>query len=423
MYGAAWEQSCAALHHCDDEHERWVEPAIASLTRLRACALMLGKRLEYLDLTLKLLSHRLRWAIPAGRRKCFALEALYMLTSLPEVGSSAREAIARLPSELSSAPDLFSPGFGKFAHQAPSDLTLPVHDDVDSSGFASYDPITTLGPESIEVHLSCSWRQLVSFSVTFPEATEAMGSTCTFTLRVISHVPVGLPLSRLDLRFNKEYIGTVTILDSSGLKPADRFHQVLTSSPSPHHGSHSHSHRRRRSQDHRAGHEHGHHRRRSSSPVGPAGLPSSPLSPSDGTSPPSTRLSSTRERTVLSVELDPSTKTASAPLLLQPDVPLDLKVSMALPSQDGVEVGDVLYATLLKLTLDIPPAPEGQPPPKDTWAKPVCLSLPSGVVYQEGLGVVRADVCEEGHDGIVASEPSTVQVPLCAAVSAPTDVR
>ena len=75
------------------------------------------------------------------------------------------------------------------------------------------EPMVTLLPGAIEVALGCGSRQLVSFSVSFHEATVAMGGSCLFRLRIISHLPLPLHLSKLCVRFNKDYMGTIDVLE------------------------------------------------------------------------------------------------------------------------------------------------------------------------------------------------------------------
>lgn len=79
--------------------------------------------------------------------------------------------------------------------------------------------------------LGCPFRQLLSFSVTFPTSTAALGTVCPLTLRLVSHLPLPLHASSLHLRFNQDYAGAITVLDPSPLSALDRLAQSWATPP------------------------------------------------------------------------------------------------------------------------------------------------------------------------------------------------
>lgn len=88
-----------------------------------------------------------------------------------------------------------------------------------------------------------------------------------------------------------------------------------------------------------------------------------------------------------------------------------------MPSGFGlqVEVGDVIHATLLKVCVALPPSTgEGN---SVLGRGLLCLTVPSGVKYMDGLGVTNHYAVEEDHDGSLASQPVSIPVPIRAPVS------
>jgi hypothetical protein len=80
-----------------------------------------------------------------------------------------------------------------------------------------------------------------------------------------------------------------------------------------------------------------------------------------------------------------------------------------------VEVGDVIHATLLKVCVALPPSTgEGS---SVLGRGLLCLTMPSGVKYMDGLGVTNHYAVEEDHDGSLASQPVSIPVPIRAPVS------
>jgi hypothetical protein len=55
MVGTAWQHYCLAVRTHDEEKAGWPEATVSMLSRARLCALRLDKRVEYLDLSFKLL--------------------------------------------------------------------------------------------------------------------------------------------------------------------------------------------------------------------------------------------------------------------------------------------------------------------------------------------------------------------------------
>lgn len=179
--------------------------------------------------------------------------------------------------------------------------------DVDSSGCMPLEPMCIVTPDSVEVRhrhiphfhnmqlppnltlpavpgqvsLECAWRQLLSFSLIFPCASASMGSVCPFTLRIISHLPLPLHASSLELRFNKDYAGIITVLDPSPLTPTQRLSESWSSPPPP----------------------------------------------------PPDSLKSPRAKQPEHLTLDEN-KTVRASLLLLPETPLDLRLSLPIPGEN-----------------------------------------------------------------------------------------
>ena len=242
------------------------------------------------------------------------------------------------------------------------------------------DPLLRLPAEpgaGMEAMLECGangGRQLLSFSVAFLRAAAAMGDACPLTLRIVSHWPLPLRASRLLLRFNKDYLGAVTVLDAGGPPAAaDRWRASLAQPPPP-----------------------------------------APSSSSDDDH----------------QEVD-ETGTARAPLLLRPDAPLDLRLAVPVPTHELVEVGDLLHALSLHASLDPLPAPTApllpcgaRPFAGAAGAGPFTLTVPSGVACLDG-GVKAANVCcraaeveAEAGGGmqLVVAQPSSLPVPLHASL-------
>ena len=117
------------------------------------------------------------------------------------------------------------------------------------------------------------------------------------------------------------------------------------------------------------------------------------------------------------------TKVVRTSLVLEPDVPLDVCLSVVVPTHELVEVGDMLYPLQLKLTMNMPDygnqAAKAFPSSAKPYARPLCFNMLSGVTYMDSLGVVAADICEEARapDYIVSSQSTTLPVPLQASVS------
>lgn len=239
----------------------------------------------------------------------------------------------------------------------------------------------TLLPDMVQVDLNCGWRQLVSFSACFPEATAAMGGSCLMLLRVVSHLPLPLRVSEMLLRFNKPYIGTVRIVEASSLPAStasalDRVKQSFTAAP--------------------------------------AAFPP-PL------------------QSAVKVD-DQKTAHVTLPLLLQPDTPLDLLLTLSLPTDEAVEIGDMLHAVQLQLLINSPTSsslsfssslPSSPFPP---LRRSLCLNIPSGVAYVDGFGVTKANVFKglataaaatatgASPSSSLAAQPSSLPIPLQASL-------
>lgn len=415
----AWPHYCAALRRYSEEHgPGWHVLAAAALLRARRCALALGRPAHYLDLTLRLLAHGLRPALGAGDRRLLALEALHLLSGLPDFATAAAAA-AEAPGwgQLAGLPNVFTAQFPPTAAAAGVAALGEVVYDEDGAGVSMMDeaaevpgtaplgvePLLRLPAEpgaggGVEAALECGangGRQLLSFSVAFPRAAAAMGDACPLTLRVVSHWPVPLRASRLLLRFNKDYLGAVTVLDAGGPPTAaERWRASLAPLSAP---------------------------------------PPPPGSSSAGSS------SSANDDAANYQEVDEA-GTARAPLLLRPDHPLDLRLAVPVPTHELVEVGDLLHALSLHVSLDPDPlpAPSAAGPllpcgvrPFTAGAGPFTLTVPSGVACLDG-GVKAANVCcrvdadaattmgaggqQQRSSPLVVAQPSSLPVPLHASL-------
>ncbi len=363
--GEAWLHYCLALRWYGDERDGggWGFVTSTVLLHARQCALALGKQEQYLDLTLKLLSHGLRAALAPEDRRVFFLELWYLL-----FGLKAPDALLPPASASSSSPTLFNPA----TKMAPSSSTeggpVTYDEGVDASFSSSsslalaLEPMVTLLPDAVEVALECGWRHLVSFSVTFPEASTAMGGCCPLVLRLVSHLPLPVRLSHLQLRFNKD-IGIIRVVERtpSPSSPTDRLRQSFAPPPPP-----------------------------------------PPFSrPTPALPHPYTEVDETKVARV------------DTPLLLQPDAPLDLFLAVPVPTHELVEVGDTLHAVQLQLFVDAPPTPPSPSPSLSPWCRTLCLNVPSGVAYRDGFGVMATNIFKAGSP---ATHPSSLPVPLEAAV-------
>ena len=250
-----------------------------------------------------------------------------------------------------------------------------MDDTAEGTAPMSVEPLLRLPAEpgaGVEAVLECGangGRQLLSFSVAFPRVAVAMGDACPLTLRVVSHWPLPLRASRLLLRFNKDYLGAVTVVDAGGpAAAADRWRASLAQPP-------------------------------------PAPTPaSSSSSGSDDHQ-----------------EVD-ETGTARARLLLRPDAPLDLRLAVPVPTHELVEVGDLLHALSLHVSLDPLPSPTAPVLPCGArpFPGPFTLTVPSGVACLD-RGVKAANVCcraaaGAGGEQLVVAQPSSLPVPLHASL-------
>lgn len=383
MPAEAWPHYCAALRRYSEEAEAgsgWHLLSAGVLLRTRRAAAALGKQGHYLDCTLRLLSHGLRAALGAEDRRLLCLEALYLLYGLPEFASAAAAATSSGGEVL---PSVFTARFPPAASAGTGEGGAVTYDEGEEEGKAGgsmmdegeggaggasqmgVPPMLQLLPEGIEAALDCGGgRQLLSFSVAFPQATAAMGGACPLILRVVSHLPLPLRPSRLLLRFNKDYLGTITVLDASSpasSSPTERLKAALLAPP-----------------------------------------PSAAAAP-----PPSCT-------TFQNVD---DNGAAQAPLLLLPDTPLDLRLAVPVPTHELVEVGDLLHALSLQVVVG-PPSPAitaALPCGARPCARPLTLSVPSGVTCLEGT-VLTANVCCYTDDAAVVSQPSSLPVPLHASL-------
>ncbi|KAM3571497.1 hypothetical protein VYU27_006473 [Nannochloropsis oceanica] len=373
----AWGHYCTALKRYE-RYEKlglegggcggsvgWSLPTVVMLGRMRVCALRLGgveKNLgQYLDLTLKLLSQDLRGMVGEETRKLFWEEVLFLVFGIQ------REERGQQQQQASSLWSSIFTFHEQQQRQPPTNFTSSVsklgpvtYDDsgeeTASSVSTSLEPMLTLLTDTVQVDLNCGWRQLVSFSLCFPDATAAMGCSCLVLLRVVSHLPLPLHVSEMLLRFNKPYIGAVRIVEASSLPAStasalDRIKQSFTAAPA---------------------------------------LVAPPLQPA------------------VKVD-DQNTAHVTLSLLLQPDKPLDIPLTLSLPMGEAVEVGDLLHAVQLQLLIN---APNSTSPsfssslfsPFPPLRRSLCLNLPSGVAYTDGLGVTRANVFKGPVSAAAATE-------------------
>jgi hypothetical protein len=410
MHAEAWSHYRAALRRYSEENGGgWHLLTAAALLRARRCAAALGKQGHYLDLTLRLLAHGLRPALGVGDRRLLWLEALYLLFGLPDIAAAAAVPVtagagagagagglpsvftARFPPSAGPVGSVGGPitydheegeeGEGSLGGVGGSSMMLDEHDGGGAAASPSplgMEPMLQLpadGGGVVEAALECGGsggRQLVSFSVAFPQATAAMGGACPLVLRIVSHLPLPVRPARLLLRFNKDYLGTITVLDAAALSPTDRLKDSLQ-------------------------------------PNATATAPPPPPPPPSSSS---------------YQDVDDN-GTARSPLLLLPDTPLDIRLAVPVPTHELVEVGDLLHALSLHVVID-PPSP---PPPSTTtlpcsarpYARPFALRLPSGVACLEGA-VRAANVCcyqppsSSSSSPLVVAQPSSLPVPLHASL-------
>jgi hypothetical protein len=329
-----------ALRQYDEDRDGCGPVTVGVLERARLCCFRLGRTAEYLDFSLKLLSRRLWGSVEPARRRVLAREVLYMLTGVDVA-----------PQE-EPPPIIAAEGFGADA-AAPAPPPQGAARGDEDSGLGPYEPMVSSEGEVVEVALRCEWRQLVSAAAVFKSNTCAKAKVCPVLLRLVSHLPFPLPLSRIELASNRDYIGTITLHNSLAGSVVEKLRQMAAD---------------------------------------PASCPAPP--------PPQY------------VEADDK-GAASVPLLLRPEQPLDIPLGLPIPTHELVKVEDIIHVTTFKLFLDVDAR---SPPPPRALGKPVCMTIPSGVKHVEGLGVVLASSFEVEEGAAPATEVSTLPVALRAAV-------
>jgi len=291
-YGQAWDHyQYAVLYH----DEGWPSTTTHLLLQCRRCAYYVGRREEYVDLTVKLLPLLLRPSLGEERRRMMMVDLFYMLTGDTSITTLAPPPPPTTTTTTTTTLTSYGGGSGGFGQYKTQHQPLTR---VDDSGINYDDPMVVVVGEVMEVHCgsggsssSSPSRLLISYSLHFKEKTCEQGTSALVVLRIISHLPLPLRFSTLELSFNQPFTGTITIHDSTTTTSTTTLlNDMTTTTP-----------------------------------------PSPPPSPIEVT----------------------STTTTTLPLLLLPEMPYDIPLLLPIPWATHVGVGDMVYAVQARFSVDL----------------------------------------------------------------------